>query len=156
MCVSSFFVLFFCCVWVFCAARESEKFKETLSTEEIVQRIDTFINAGLACHNYPGLAVSVVRNGEVLLAKGYGYKTTDRTEPVTNATIFGLASLSKAFASTLILKLIENSSEKYLIYQPQRKTTYLLTCGPNDNSNQPAHQRSLISLRYPHEEISQL
>ena len=28
----------------------------------------------------------------------------------------------------------------------------LLICAPNDDSNQPAHSRSLISLRCPHEE----
>ena len=110
-CANSFVQLLtafvFCGALVLCTGSEYDK--ETLTSEEIVQRIDTFIKAGLACHNNPGLAVSVVRNGEVFLAKGYGYKTTERTEPVTNTTVFGMASLSKAFAATLILKLIEES-----------------------------------------------
>ena len=101
-------VFVFCGALVLCTGSEYDN-KETLTSEEIVQRIDTYIKAGLACHNNPGLAVSVVRNGEVFLAKGYGYKTTERTEPVTNTTVFGMASLSKAFAATLILKLIEES-----------------------------------------------
>ena len=93
-----------------------EEGKEMLTDEEIVQRIDAFIEAGLKCHNYPGMAVSVVRKGEVLMAKGYGYKTTDRTEPVTNATLFGVASLSKAFAATLIMKLIEKNNNTYAFF----------------------------------------
>ena len=36
--------------------------------------------------------------------------------------------------------------------EPQREKSYLLTCAPNEDSNQPAHPRSLISLRCPDEE----
>ena len=98
--------------WLLHSACGEEKLTKKLTNEEIVQRIDSFIEAGLQCHNYPGLAISVVRKGEVLMAKGYGYKTTEKTEPVTNTTLFGVASLSKAFAATLILKLIEKSNDR--------------------------------------------
>ena len=37
-------------------------------------------------------------------------------------------------------------------YEPHRDKTYLLICAPKDDSNQPAHQCSLISLRCPNEE----
>ena len=36
--------------------------------------------------------------------------------------------------------------------EPQCVKTYLLTCAPNEDSNQPVHPRSLISLRCSHEE----
>ena len=36
-----------------------------------------------------------------------------------------------------------------LFYGPQHVKTYLLTCAPNEGSNQPAHPHSLISLHYP-------
>ena len=35
--------------------------------------------------------------------------------------------------------------------EPQRQKTYLLTCAPNEDSDHPAHPRSLISLRFQHE-----
>ena len=38
---------------------------------------------------------------------------------------------------------------------PQRYKVYLLTCAPNEDSNQPAHPHSQISLPYPHEEALQ-
>lgn len=85
---------------------------ELVPDAEIVQRIESFIEAGMKCHNNPGLAVSVVHRGEILLAKGYGFKTVGKLDPVTNSTLFGMASLSKAFAATLILKLIEKSTLK--------------------------------------------
>ena len=41
-------------------------------------------------------------------------------------------------------------------YEPQREETYHLTRAPNGDSNQPAHARTLINLRCPHEETLHL
>ena len=38
------------------------------------------------------------------------------------------------------------------IFEPQREKTYLWTCAPKEDSDQPANTRSLISLCCPHEE----
>lgn len=73
------------------------------------QLVDEFLEAGLLCHRNPGLSVSVVKDGKVLLSKGYGHKKTDKREPVTEHTLFGIASLSKSFAATLMLKQIEEN-----------------------------------------------
>ena len=40
--------------------------------------------------------------------------------------------------------------------EPQCVKTYLLTCAPNEDSNQPAHPRSLMSLRCSHREFASL
>ena len=39
-----------------------------------------------------------------------------------------------------------------MLNESQLERMYLLTCAPNEDSNQPVHPRSLISLRCPHEE----
>ena len=38
-------------------------------------------------------------------------------------------------------------------YKLKREKMYLLECMPNEDSNHPAHPRSLISFRCSHEEI---
>lgn len=58
-----------------------------------------------------GLSVSVVQSNKVLFQGGYGVKRLRSNESVTADTVFGLASLSKAFASTLLLKLIEEKTK---------------------------------------------
>ena len=58
-----------------------------------------------------GLAVSVVSPDEVLFTGGYGIKNMDKNTNVTENTVFGIASLSKAFASTLLVKLIEEKTQ---------------------------------------------
>jgi CubicO group peptidase (beta-lactamase class C family) len=72
-------------------------------------KVTKYVNAGLGCHNNPGLSLSVVKDRKILLAKGFGHRALDKLERVTNETLFGIASLSKAFAATLLLKQIEEN-----------------------------------------------
>ncbi len=71
-----------------------------------VADVDTIINAGLGCHDTPGLAVAVVKDGQVLLSKGYGVKNQTSGDAVTNTTLFTIASLTKAFTTTLLNKVL--------------------------------------------------
>ncbi len=55
-----------------------------------------------------GLAVAVVKDDKVLYERGIGYADWTSREPVTATTVFRLASLSKAFATTLTGLLVED------------------------------------------------
>jgi CubicO group peptidase (beta-lactamase class C family) len=59
--------------------------------------------------NIPGMVAGIVRDGQVIWIKGYGYENTAQQKPVTNATIFHLASLTKTFASTGIIQLVHEN-----------------------------------------------
>ncbi|KAL4240720.1 hypothetical protein ACF0H5_001508 [Mactra antiquata] len=87
------------------AVADSGTWNQTKFEEQVVE----YINSGLKCHNNPGFSVAVVKNGSVVLTRGFGYKTLDKSEPVTENTLFGIASLTKAFTATLILKQIEDN-----------------------------------------------
>jgi len=54
-----------------------------------------------------GLAVGVVENGRITFLKGYGETEAGSGEPVTPATVFRWASVSKGVASTMVAKLAE-------------------------------------------------
>ncbi|XP_045156501.2 protein flp-like [Mercenaria mercenaria] len=74
------------------------------------RKIDYFLNAALSCrqNKNPGLTVSVVKDGKVQFAKGYGIAELGTSRWVTNRTLFGIASMSKAFAATLMIKLLHD------------------------------------------------
>jgi CubicO group peptidase (beta-lactamase class C family) len=55
----------------------------------------------------PGLAAGIIRGDELWWFKGYGLADRENTRPVTAETPFHLASLTKTFASTLLLQLVE-------------------------------------------------
>ncbi len=54
----------------------------------------------------PGMVAGIVKDGQVIWTKSYGYENVAQQKVVTNTTIFHLASLTKTFASTVIIKLV--------------------------------------------------
>ncbi|HSV30580.1 MAG TPA: serine hydrolase [Atribacteraceae bacterium] len=56
----------------------------------------------------PGVAVVIVNNGEVVFQEGFGFRDVENALPVTEQTIFGLGSSTKAFTATLLMSLVEN------------------------------------------------
>jgi CubicO group peptidase (beta-lactamase class C family) len=59
--------------------------------------------------NIPGMVAGIVRDGQVIWTRSYGYENVAQQKPVTNATIFHLASLTKTFASTIIMQLVSEN-----------------------------------------------
>lgn len=55
----------------------------------------------------PGVAVLVVKDGQVVLKKGYGLANLEYDVPITPATVFDIASVSKQFAGFAISTLIQ-------------------------------------------------
>lgn len=59
--------------------------------------------------NIPGMVAGIVKDGQVLWIKNYGFADIQKKIPVTNSTIFHLASLTKTFASTVIIQLVKEN-----------------------------------------------
>ena len=55
----------------------------------------------------PGLAVAVVRDGKVVFTKGYGLANLEHQIPITPATVFDVASLSKQFTGLGVAMLVQ-------------------------------------------------
>ncbi|NIM57490.1 MAG: serine hydrolase [Candidatus Aminicenantes bacterium] len=58
-------------------------------------------------HELPGLAIGIVKDNEIVYAKGFGVKNIDTKEPVTTKSLFHMASVSKPFSATAIMQLVE-------------------------------------------------
>jgi len=54
----------------------------------------------------PGLALAVVRDGRVLLRRGYGLADVEHRVPITPSTVFDVASLSKQFTGLAVAMLV--------------------------------------------------
>jgi CubicO group peptidase (beta-lactamase class C family) len=69
---------------------------------------DQLLPAQLAAHDVPGATVSVVKDGTVVLQKGYGFADSlDRRAVVADETRFGVGSLTKLFTWTAVMQLVE-------------------------------------------------
>ena len=58
----------------------------------------------------PGIAIVVVRDGKVVLRRGYGLANLEHGIPITPKTVFDIASVSKQFAGMAVSMLIEKGS----------------------------------------------
>ncbi|HHY55514.1 MAG TPA: alpha/beta fold hydrolase [Chloroflexi bacterium] len=69
--------------------------------------IDAFIERLLAEYDVAGASIGVVRDGEVLLLRGYGVRNVQTQQPVTADTQFGIASVTKSFTALGVMLLVQ-------------------------------------------------
>lgn len=53
----------------------------------------------------PGMAVGIIKNNEIILLDGFGVRENGKKDPVTPQTMFGIASLTKAFTSASLARI---------------------------------------------------
>jgi CubicO group peptidase (beta-lactamase class C family) len=58
-------------------------------------------------HRIPGLSIAVVRDGRVVLARGYGFANVEARIPATEHTPYPIASVTKPVAGVVAMRLAE-------------------------------------------------
>jgi CubicO group peptidase (beta-lactamase class C family) len=61
----------------------------------------------MAHYKVPGVSIAVIEDGRIAWARGVGVKQAGGADPVTPATLFQAASISKPVAQTAMLRLVE-------------------------------------------------
>ena len=72
-----------------------------------LDQVDEFVRAEMTRQRVPGVAVAIVRKGDVLAAKGYGLANVEHRIPVGPDTIFQSGSVGKQFTSAAVMLLVE-------------------------------------------------
>jgi CubicO group peptidase (beta-lactamase class C family) len=87
--------------------------------------LDQYIQKGMTDWQIPGLAISIVKDGKVIYSKGFGERNMVTHAPVTEHTLFMIASNSKLFTGTAIAQLEYNKrlslNDKITRYFPDFK-----------------------------------
>lgn len=78
----------------------------------------TFADAKMKEYRVPGVAIGIVDNGAIT-TRGLGITNVEEPLPVTDHTVFPIASISKTFAATAIMRLVEQG--KIDLKAPVRK-----------------------------------
>jgi len=71
----------------------------------ISDSLDSYIHRGMKEWQVPGLAIAIVKDGQVILQKGFGVRDISKPDKVDEHTLFMIASNSKLFTGTSIAKL---------------------------------------------------
>jgi len=82
--------------------------ERNLQPDEIEAFIDKLLAPQMQKHHVPGAVVSVVKDGEMVFAKGYGYADVENRISVSaDKTLFRAGSVSKLFVWTAVMQLVE-------------------------------------------------
>ena len=71
------------------------------------QSVEATVQAAIARYRLPGIAVGVIEDGHITFAKGYGETVHGSGDPVTEDTLFKIASNSKAMTAALLARLVQ-------------------------------------------------
>ncbi|RFS14128.1 serine hydrolase [Emticicia sp. C21] len=77
-----------------------------ISAQNIPQKLEELMSAYAQNREFNG-TVLIAKGGRILLEKGYGYQNLEKKLNNTSATLYPIASITKTFTATLILKLAE-------------------------------------------------
>ena len=93
--------------------------QNTDSIKKIECFIDSIALGQMESFEIPGLAIGFIMNNRIIYSKGFGIQSLDSKIPVTNSTLFHMASVSKTFVATAIVQLVEQnkiSLDSTLVY----------------------------------------
>jgi CubicO group peptidase (beta-lactamase class C family) len=82
------------------------------ATPQQLQDLDATVERVRAQFDVPGIAVAVVKDGQVVLERGWGVRELGKPAPVEADTLFAIASNTKAFTATSLNLLAEDGKLK--------------------------------------------
>lgn len=77
------------------------------ASRDALAGFDALVNQALTDFQVPGLALVIVRDGQVVMSRGFGYRDVARRLPVTTQTLFEIGSSTKAFTVMLLGQLVD-------------------------------------------------
>jgi len=75
--------------------------------KDVTSKIDNYIKAEMQSQKIPGLSLAVIKNGQIILAKGYGFANAEHQVPVKPETVFQSGSIGKQFVAMAVMMLVE-------------------------------------------------
>ncbi len=107
----TFFIILFGFSIVFCKAQIQEA------------NLDELVKETLTTFDVPGISVGIIKDGEVIYAKGHGVRSLTNKQPMNANTMVGVASNSKGFTCFALAMLIDegklNWDDKVRKYIPE-------------------------------------
>lgn len=76
-------------------------------------QLDSLVEKTLRTFNVPGIALAIIKDGQVIHSKGYGVRSIVSQKPVDENTLFAIASNSKAFTSAALGMLVDEGKIKW-------------------------------------------
>lgn len=98
--------LVFLWLWFACVSASAQT-KLVNESKSQTEKVDAFVRERMTSRHIPGLSLAVVRDGKVVLAKGYGMANLELSVPATEKTNYLIASITKTFTAVATMMLFE-------------------------------------------------
>ena len=85
----------------------SREVSPKIKAKKALAGFDEIVERGLKELNVPGAAVAIVKDDEIILAKGYGFRDIENKIPMTADTLLAIGSASKAFTTFAMGVLVD-------------------------------------------------
>jgi CubicO group peptidase (beta-lactamase class C family) len=72
--------------------------------------VEAVVRAAMQATGTPGVAIALVRGGELLATQGFGFANVEHDVPVTEHTVFQSGSLGKQLTAALVMLLVEDGT----------------------------------------------
>ncbi|MBU0895285.1 MAG: serine hydrolase [Candidatus Omnitrophica bacterium] len=116
----------------------------------IIEKLESYINKGMADWKVPGLVLAIVHGDDVIYEKAFGVKTLGAGDPVSVDTVFQIGSTSKAFTAALVAMLADerkvrwddpvvNHLSSFMMNDPWVTRQFTVTDLMAQRSGMPAH-----------------
>lgn len=124
-------VLLICCLGMFAVygCKNDNPVNPPVGSQTDSVKVDSLVNAFMTKWDLPGGSFTMALNGNIVYSKGYGYSDTLSKTPVTQNSLFRIASCSKQFTAVSIMQLVQNGTLNL------NDTVF----GPNGILNQPQY-----------------
>ena len=89
--------------------RFQQNIEMNLTANGFTEKVDSIVSDKMNNYNIPGLSIGLVVDDSIIYAKGYGVKSIEYSEQVTENSNFHTASISKLFTAQAVIMLLEES-----------------------------------------------
>ena len=98
----------------------------SMARAQTASQIDAVVLDEMNRQGIVGMAIGIIRDGEIYFISGYGHEDLAASKPVTTSTVFRWASVSKTLTASAVLKLSETDPQfslndrvaQYVAYWP--------------------------------------
>ena len=80
---------------------------------QVSESLDAYVSRVMTTFEVPGVSLAVVKDGKVVVAKGYGVRRLGDSTPVDSQTLFGIASNTKVFTAVALGLLVDEGKIRW-------------------------------------------
>ena len=86
---------------------------QSQNNSETIEKIRNYAQKVREDWKIPGMSLSIVKDGKLIFAEGFGFKEMGKQAKVDASTVYQIGSVSKSFTATIMASLVDEGKMKW-------------------------------------------